>query len=415
VNSLAAKDCGTLPAHVFMPVYEAQGADGILAFWGVDTPPDQFVSGGPYILTEYRIGERIVLERNPRYGEFVQAADGSTLPGPDRWIVTVSQDANAVLARVVTGQSSAYWPDTADRLRAVIEAVNSGSIQGRVYPNVAPSTSTDFITYRFDNPDACKAEMFRNPIFRQAVNVMIDRNSLVQGAVGGLGYPAKGWTSAAAAPFDGHTIAEIDYDPEAGEAMLASIGFTETGPDGVLRNPITGCRASYELAFNTGNTRRAQLALIVSQSLADHGIEAIPREVSIDIWSDAIEGLTQYDALIWGLAGGDMDNPAAYSVFGINQSLAAWNRDATNVAAWEILMDNLSNRMATTLDLGERVAIFNERAELMAEFLPITPLINQAFHFYESLGNVWAVDKLDPNSIQSPYRPGGYRDSLMQP
>src|SRR5690606_23362033 len=28
VNSLAAKDCGTLPAHIFMPVYEAEGAAG---------------------------------------------------------------------------------------------------------------------------------------------------------------------------------------------------------------------------------------------------------------------------------------------------------------------------------------------------------------------------------------------------
>ncbi len=415
VNSLATKDCGTVPAHIFMPVYEAQGAAGIQALWGIDTPPSELVSGGPYLLTEVRTGERLVFERNPMYGDFVQAADGSGLPGPDRWIVTISQDANAILARVVTGQSSAYWPDNADRLRAVIDAVNTGTIQGRVYPNVAPATSVDFITYSFNNPDQCKADMFSNTVFRQAINLMIDRDSLVQGAVGGLGYPAKGWTSAAAAPFDGHTVADIEFDPETAVAMLASIGFTDMGPDGVLFNPSTGCRVAFDLNFNSGNNRRGQLALIISQTAAEYGVAINPREVSVEIWGDAIDGLVDYDAQIWGLAGGDMDNPHAYNVFGLGQNLNAWNKDASTAQSWEILLDALSTRMSTTLDLDARVAIFNERAELMAEQLPVTPLINQAFHFYENLGNVWPAEYLDPNSIQSPYRPGGYRENLTAP
>src|SRR5690606_2434645 len=44
-NALAIKDCGTVPAHVFMPVYEARGAEGIRAMWGVDTPPSEMVYG----------------------------------------------------------------------------------------------------------------------------------------------------------------------------------------------------------------------------------------------------------------------------------------------------------------------------------------------------------------------------------
>lgn len=414
VNSLAVKDCGTLPAHIFMPAYEAEGAAGVQALWGIDTPPSELVSGGPYILTEVRTGERLVFERNPRYGDFVQAADGSGLPGPDRWVVEISQDANAILARVVTGQSSAYWPDTADRLRAVIDAVNSGTIQGRVYPNIAPSTAQDFMTYMHNNPDQCKAGMFSNQIFRQAISRMIDRDALVQGAVGGLGFPAKGWTSAAAAPFDGSTVEHIEFDPELALEMLASIGFTATGSDGVLFNPATGCRVAFDLNFNSGNNRRAQLALIISQTAAEYGVAINPREVSVEIWGDAIDGLVDYDAQIWGLAGGDMDNPHAYNVFGLAQSLNAWNK-SDQPQSWEILMDSLSTRMSTMLDLDERVAVFNERAELMAEYLPVTPLINQAFHFYENAGNVWPVEHLDPNSIQSPYRPGGFRDALTVP
>lgn len=415
VNSLAVKDCGTVPAHIFMPVYEAEGAAGIMALWGVDTPPSEFVSGGPYILTEFRVGERIVLERNPMYGDFVKAADGSGLPGPDRWIVTISQDANAILARVVTGQTSFYWPDTADRLRAVIDAVNSGTIQGRVYPNVSQSTASDFLTYMHNNPDQCKADMFSNSTFRQAISIMIDRDALVQGALGGLGYPAKSMNTDAAAPYNASTLSDIEFDPETAVAMLASIGFTETGPDGVLRNPATGCRVAFDLNFNSGNNRRAQIALIVSQTAAEYGVAINPREVSVEIWGDAIDGLVDYDAQIWGLGGGDMDNPAAPSVFGLAAPLNAWNKDASSAQSWEILMDQLTTRMATTIDNDARIAVYNEREELIAQYLPMTPLIAQAFHFYENLGNVWPAEYLDPNSIQNPYRPGNYREVVTAP
>ena len=66
---------GMVPAHIYMPVYEERGAEGIRALWGIDTPPSEIVSGGPYILSEFRPGERIVLQKNPAFGEFVQAAE----------------------------------------------------------------------------------------------------------------------------------------------------------------------------------------------------------------------------------------------------------------------------------------------------------------------------------------------------
>ena len=58
INAVAC-DSGILPAHVFMPVYEAEGAEGVKALWGVDTDVSEIISGGPYMLSEFRQGERI--------------------------------------------------------------------------------------------------------------------------------------------------------------------------------------------------------------------------------------------------------------------------------------------------------------------------------------------------------------------
>ena len=120
------------------------------------------------------------------------------------------------------------------------------------------------------------------------------------------------------------------------------------------------------------------------------------------------------DAQIWGLAGGDVDNPSSVNVLGLAELLNAWNKSTTDVQPWEISMDRLSRRMDRTLDLEERVAIYNERAALMREYLPMTPLIQQAFSFYTNLGNTWPVEALDANSIESPYTPGNYRENLVK-
>ncbi len=419
---------GMVPAHIYMPVYEERGAEGIRALWGIDTPPSEIVSGGPYILSEFRPGERIVLQKNPAYGEFVQAADGSPLPGPDSWTVTFAEDNNAQVALVTTGQASFFWPTDLNSVQAIQQAVESGSINGTFYPNIGPDTLVDFITYNFNSEDECQRNMFRAPEFRQAIAVMIDREALVQAAVGGLGFPAYDYGGGeAAAPFNAPELEPFEFSPEQGLELLASIGFTEEGQDGVLRNPETGCRVSFDLQYNEGNNRRAQLAQVTAQTLAEYGVEVNARQVSTDIWSDSITGAIQgegeaaeravdYDAQIWGLAGGDVDNPSSVNVLGLGENLNAWNKSLTDVDPWEISMDRLSRRMDRTLDLDERVAIYNERAALMREYLPMTPLIQPAFNFYTELGNTYPEEALDANSIASPYYPGNAaRDALTAP
>ncbi len=407
-----------LPAHVFMPVYEKSGADGVKAMWGVDTPVDQIVSGGPYQLTQFRPGERLVMKKNPTFGDFVKAADGSPMPGPDGWDVTITADQNAELSLVVTGQASFYWPKNLDQVRAVQQAVQGGKIPGTFYPNLSPSTSVDFITYNFNNTDSCKQGLFRATEFRQAMSLMIDREALVEAALGGLGFPAEAMNTDAAAPFV-PDVPDFEFAPERGVDLLSSIGFTSKDADGVLMNPDTGCRVEFDLQFNSGNNRRAQQALVISQTAAEYGVKINPREVSTDIWQNSILGdslprKVDYDAQIWGLSGGDVDNPSSDNVLPVATNLNAWNKDASSAQPWEVEIGDLTTRMNGALDLDQRLALFQQRAKLMRQYLPLTPTIAQAFHYYFGTGNVWPKDKLDAVSIQEPYNPGNYRENVVE-
>lgn len=421
VNTLAVKSCGTIPAHIFMPVYEADGAAGIQALWGVDTPVDQLVTGGPYRLVEFSQGQQMVFERNPMYGEFVQAADGSPLPGPERLTVTFAEDANAIQALVVTGQSNFYYPGTLDQVRAVQDAVQTGAIGGQLFANLGPDKLVDYVTFNFNNTDPCKANMFRETAFRQAFSKIVDRQAAVEVALGGLGFPGKDYNSAASAPFYPEDLPELEFDPEEATVLLNSIGFTQTGADGVLFNPETGCRVAFDLTYNSGNNRRAQTAQVIAQTASEFGWAINAREVDSGTWSDSITGTSlpraaDYDANIWGLAGGDVDNPAGINVLALGVNLNAWNKSTTDVQAWEILLDRLTKDMSQELDRDRRVEIYLRRADLMRQQMPMIPLISPAFHFYFNMGNVWPREAMDANSIDAPnYRPGNFTQLLQAP
>ena len=429
VNAVANNDCtnaGLIPAHIFMPVYKAKGAAGIKAMWGVDTNPSTIVSGGPYLLKEFRAGERLVFVKNPQYAKQVMAADGTGVPGPGTWNVTLVKDANQVLSRAITGQADFYWPVNLDQVKAVKDAIDKGTIKGTLYANIGPSTAVDFITYNFNQTDKCKADMFRNVFFRRAISDMIDRNALVNAALGGLGFPAKDWNSVASKPFDAPNLKPFAFDPEQGVQLLKNIGFTQKDKDGVLMNPTTGCKVAFDLQYNSGNTRRGQEAQVIAQTTAPYGVKINPREVSTQIWANSIVGTSadfdpakgrtvNYDAEIWGLAGGDVDNPSFRNGLEPGTNLNSWNKSKTDLQSWEILMGQYTVDMNSALDLQKRVSLYNERAALMREWLPITPLISTAFSFYSDLGNTWVKSALDANSIQSPYRPGGFRETLTAP
>lgn len=415
VNALA-DTCGFLPAHIFMPRYERAGAEGIRALWGEKTPPQDVVSGGPYVLEEIQPGERVVMRRNPLYGEGVRAADGSQLPGPNSWVFLEMQDGTAELAAVVTGQLDLYQPTSLEQVQAVREALERGNVRGKLYTNLGPETWVGFITYNFNSTDPCKRELFRSVAFRQAISLMIDRQALVQAVLGGLGFAAKNWLTEAAAPFHAPHLGPLPFDPPLGVRKLHEIGFRDLDEDGVLIDFQTGCRAEFDLQIVADEALGELQVQVISQTLAPYGVKVNPRAVSYEIWAESITGQglpRKYDsdAVLWGLSSGDLDNPSFSNGLRIGAELNAWNKSKTDVEPWEIQLDRLTAKIDETLDRGERIALYNERATLMRKYLPLTPLASPAFHYYLNVGNVWPEGAMDAFSLEG--NPGNFPGNVM--
>ncbi len=97
--------------------------------WGVGTPPDQIAGLGPFVVSEYAPGQRVVFARNPRYWR--RAANGDALPYLDRVTIEIIPDQDSEVLRLDAGQPR-HDGDRAARARttrALKRAADAGRLK----------------------------------------------------------------------------------------------------------------------------------------------------------------------------------------------------------------------------------------------------------------------------------------------
>src|SRR6476620_1019748 len=93
-------------------------------------------------------------------------------------------------------------------------------------PNNNPETGKPYV-------DPVKLKWFRNTKFRQAISYAIDREAIVNSALGGRGAPRYSFTSVQNTKWYNSNIVKYPHDPAKAKALLAEIGIKDRG-DGVL-------------------------------------------------------------------------------------------------------------------------------------------------------------------------------------
>ncbi len=192
-----------------------------------DALSEDFSSGravvgfGPYKLVSYVPGQRIVMERNPRYFGEKGKWDKVTF----RFI----SDANARAAALLSGEVDmidAVPPNLVNRLRGekdinVITGPSSRTILMTI------DTSRDSTPFILDNAGK---RMDVNPLkdkrVRQALNLAIDRHAISKRVMNGLSYPTGQVTPAG---FVGYSadIATPTLDLAKAKSLLAEAGYPE--------------------------------------------------------------------------------------------------------------------------------------------------------------------------------------------
>lgn len=234
------------------------------------------IGSGRYIMKQWDQGQQVILEANPAYyGEAPQIEK----------LTVLFMEEDAALAAAMSGQVDVAHT-SASYSEMVIEgyellAVDSVDNRGISLPAIEP-VEIDGITYGNVLTSDVKV--------RQAINLAIDRESLINHVLNGYG-------SVAYSVCDGmpwyNEASESIYDLEAAKVLMEEAGWVE-GKDGIREKD--GEKATFNLMFAGSESIRQAIAADVSNQLRELGIEVTTEGVG---WDVAYER-AQSEPLVWG-------------------------------------------------------------------------------------------------------------------
>ena len=355
-----------------LPRHKLEGALKAGTFrkaWSLDTPPSDVVGLGPFLLSEYQPGQRLVFVRNPRY--FAKAPDGGALPYLDRVVAEIIPDQSAELLRLESGQldmmTSEISPDAYAPLKRAAD-------EGRVkLLDLGVSRNADAFFFNLkpgafaDDP---RAAWLQRDELRKAISMAVDRKLFADTVFFGAGVPVYGPETPANKIWYWPGLPQTPHDAAAAKQLLASIGLTDRNGDGMLED-AQNRPARFTLLTQKGRPNLERGAAVIRDELKKIGltVDVVTLDVGavIDLLLHA-----KYESLYFNADKSDLDpgtNPDFWFSFG---SAHMWNlEEKTPVTDWEKKIDELMARQVATLDEAERKTIYNEVQKIFYEHQPM--------------------------------------------
>ncbi len=230
---------------------EAGGGPSVTKF-GND--PEYTVGCGPFILKEWVLNDHVYLEANPDYWQGAPAIEGV--------VIKVIPDADTEKMLFESGQTDIFDLDVARHLIPEYQESEEWS------DNIVPKTVLG-VTYLAINE---KIEPFDDVNVRKALQMAIDKETIIEEMYSGTAVPANGIYPPGLIGYN-EDLEEIPYDPEGAKELLAEAGY----PDGFDMTIAT-----------TANDDQAttDLVAIIQQQFAEIGVNVTIDQMDEASWYD---------------------------------------------------------------------------------------------------------------------------------
>jgi peptide/nickel transport system substrate-binding protein len=364
-----------LPRHKLGP---ALAAGELAGAWSLSTPPSEIVGLGPFVVASYAPGQRVVLERNPRY--FLKASDGAPLPYVDRLILEIVTDQNAELLRLEAGQidttetaitPEAYAPlkRAADAGKIKLQDLGVGLNANSLWFNLKPGAFAG-------DP---RAAWLQRDELRQAISLAVDRQLFADTVYFGAAVPVYGPITPANRKWHREGPA-TPHDPAAARQKLAAIGLTDRNGDGTLEDGRNN-PARFTLLTQKGRPELERAGTIIRDELMKIGVvvDVVALEVSALI--DRIANTGMYEAVYFSPTMTATDpalNPDFWFSFG---SAHLWNSgQKTPATPWERQIDELMAKQIAATDDAERKRLFDEVQRIFGDHAPVVYFVAPRVH-----------------------------------
>lgn len=364
----AGSDPGALFEFI-VPRHAVEGTD-----FATDWDDTLWVSGGPFVLTDWEPGSFIELSRNDQYWK-VTAAEGAPLPFLDRVVVRFFEPGAEVDARLVagfeTGDIDVVVFDQAEERAAGFATAREA---GAVIESVA-SGEWDHLNFQFGPANRNERSLNDRLEFRQAVAAAIDFEALAasRGTVridSILGAYVPGAGTGAFAGFEA--------DPERVTALLYELELA-TG-----RDMFAGDGPAVVVTVASSVPSTVALAGEIVVMLREVGIGAQLQLEGSDLFFGSTLDNGSWDVSTWRIGAGEglgaaMDFFRVYDPDGlpfVGENYFRWGTVDSRVSSeatqrYREIVDQLDR----TVDRDEILALLVEAEQILADEVVLLPLI----------------------------------------
>jgi peptide/nickel transport system substrate-binding protein len=368
-----------LPKH---KLESALASGNFAGAWSSTTPPVDIVGTGPFVVREYQPGQRVVLDRNPRYWR--RGADDAALPYVDRVVLEIVPEQNAELLRLQSGSTDL----TSAELRPedylpVRRAEEQGQLR-LVELGVGPDADAFWFCLK---PEVKRKDprfvFVQRPEFRRAISHAVDREAFAQTVFLGAAVPVWGPITPGNTQWFSPNVLRYPPDDNRARELLKGIGLEDRNGNGVVEDE-RGTEARF-----TGITQRGIGWYEKGTALLRDELKGIG--IAIDFEPLELGALIKrllacdYDAIYYRPLATDLD-PAGNLDFWLSSGSGHfWNMSQRSPATeWERRIDTLMIEQAASTDPNRRREQFMVVQRIFAENLPVLYFVAPRMYYAHS-------------------------------
>ncbi|MDR0641777.1 MAG: ABC transporter substrate-binding protein [Treponema sp.] len=368
------------PAFIYREAKERGGVQAVLDLFNVSADPKTIPSMGPWFLTEYIPGQRLVYRRNPGYWKKDSA--GQSIPYPEENIIQILPDQNTQFLVFKEGNLEAYLSRPED-LNELIEKQNTGYT---VF-NADGSIGAGLWSFNQNpkNKDSPQYEWFTKKEFRQAMSSLLHRDRIIAQVYRGLAEPKVDFFPPPNPYYSPGIRLKYLYDTKRAIELLRSIGIRQD--EGGIMRDSQGRQIEFDLSIPSDVTVTADTASIIRDELEKMGIKVNIRATDFQKLVEQLSSSYDWQSVIISL-GANFFPIQGSNVWPSTGNLHLWyplqEKPATE---WEARIDYLYNEGKYTIDKEKARKIWDEYQEIILEQCPVIYLLRPRSFF--ALRNRW--------------------------
>ena len=366
------------PEHVLADKIDQDDPGSVNSLWTTDTPMNEIVGTGPFVLEDYIVDQKIVMKKNPHYWK--EDRWGNKLPYFDKLEYLIVKDAQVTNAKFMSSEIDYMSLEAADYpVFKQNELDGAPFVVYRAQPT-NPTPSPLHLTFNFDAENEDLAKIFGNKKFRVAMEHALNRERIIEEVYNTLavlgGVPVLPSNKA----FYNPAIEDLrrEHNPEEAERILDELGLVDRDGDG-WRDFENGNTVEFVLLVSTYEPHQ-DAAYIFSEGAKAVGVKCELQIVDGSLRAQKALG-GDFEACLWAF-GNQPDPqlrkaiwspgyPLYYNHFSaMNPDTKEPYKDLKNMTAWEKQIHYAFEAGQTAMNPRERKVQYGVWQELYAEYIP---------------------------------------------